>query len=80
MLLYQKAKIKPQRQIMNALEKLSEKIKSFRNLYDDINTKNIELKEQVKTMQKEIDALKADLIEKDQEIESIVAKIEELLE
>ncbi|MDD5358999.1 MAG: hypothetical protein PHI79_02150 [Sulfurovaceae bacterium] len=65
---------------MNALEKLSQKIKAFRNSYDDINAKNIELKEKAKIMQKEIDALKADLIEKDQEIESIVAKIEELLE
>ena len=65
---------------MNALEKLSQKIKAFRDSHDEVNAKNIELEDKVKIMQKEIDALKADLAEKDQEIESIVAKIEELLE
>jgi peptidoglycan hydrolase CwlO-like protein len=80
MLLYRKEKTKPQRQAMNALDKLSQKIKTFRDSHDEANAKNKELEEKVKIMQQEIDSLRSELAEKDQEIESIVAKIEELLE
>jgi chromosome segregation ATPase len=71
---------KKQRQNMNSLDKLSEKIKAFRHAHDEINAKNQELEEKIKAMSQEIESLKLDLEQKDEEIESIIAKIEELLE
>ncbi len=68
---------------MQALNRLQDKIQAFRESYDALKLENKELRAQVdmtSLYEEEIAMLKQELSQKDAEIESIIAKIESLLE
>ena len=67
---------------MSALEKLQSKIEAWRRKHEAIKSEDAQLKAQLHTASNaytEIDALKAELAEKDVEIEKIIAQVEALL-
>lgn len=68
---------------MQTLNRLQDKIQAFRESYDALKLENKELRAQVdmtSLYEEEIAMLKQELSQKDAEIESIIAKIESLLE
>ena len=67
---------------MSALEKLQSKIEAWRMEHEALKNENAQLKAQLHTASNahtEIDALKAQLLERDAEIEKIIAQVEALL-
>lgn len=67
---------------MNALQKLQAKIEAWRQEHEALKNENAQLKAKLNNLsnnQSEIDSLKRELVEKDQEIEKIIAQVEALL-
>ncbi len=65
---------------MSSLDKLREKIADFKSQFDALSKENSELSDKLAAQNELIDVLKVELKQKDEEIESIIAKLEELLE
>ncbi len=82
---------------MSALDRLKEKIETWKKRLDELEQENRELREQLdradegefadETLlaelaecQNTVTALKEDIVEKDQEIEEIIAKVEALID
>jgi len=67
---------------MSALQKLQSKIEAWRLEHEALKNENIQLKTQLDAAndsQGELEALKRELTEKDEEIEKIIAQVESLL-
>ncbi|SFV49961.1 hypothetical protein MNB_SV-6-1076 [hydrothermal vent metagenome] len=71
---------------MTALQRLQEKIEQLKNNYHGMQHEIYELKQQLEALhnsqgekQGAIDQLRAELDEKDREIEGIISKVEDLL-
>ena len=68
---------------MAALQKLQTKIEAWRAQYETLKSENVQLKAQLNNAsntQGELEILKRELVEKDAEIEKIIAQVEALLE
>jgi len=69
--------------IMSALQKLQSKIETWRLEHEALKSENAQLKAQLNNAsnsQGELETLKRELVEKDAEIEKIIAQVEALLE
>jgi len=69
--------------IMSALQKLQSKIEAWRLKHEALKSENAQLKAQLNNAsnsQGELETLKRELVEKDAEIEKIIAQVEALLE
>ena len=68
---------------MSALQKLQSKIEAWRLEHEALKSENAQLKAQLNNAsnsQGELETLKRELVEKDAEIEKIIAQVEALLE